>query len=46
MVAVRMPPPIGGISPTHVTLKSGEVLIRIFDPTRYGATAISFRSYV
>ena len=45
MVAVRMPPPIGGISPTHVTLKSGEVLIRIFDPTRYGATAISFRSY-
>ncbi|MGV2831555.1 RES family NAD+ phosphorylase [Myxosarcina sp. GI1(2024)] len=45
MVVVRMPPPIGGISPTHVTLKSGEVLIRIFDPTRYGATAISFRNY-
>ena len=45
MVLVRMPPPVGGISPTHVTLKSGEVLIRIFDPTRYGATAISFRSY-
>ena len=45
MVVVRMPPPIGGISPTHVTLGIGEVLIRIFDPTRYGATAISFRSY-
>ena len=45
MVVVRMPPPIGGISPTHVTLKSGEVLIRIFDPTRYGATATSFRNY-
>ena len=45
MVVVRMPPPIGGISPTHVTLKRGEVLIRIFDPTRYGATATSFRSY-
>ena len=45
MVVVRMPPPIGGISPTHVTLKSGEVLVRIFDPTRYGATATSFRNY-
>ncbi|MEO1004556.1 MAG: RES family NAD+ phosphorylase [Cyanobacteria bacterium J06638_38] len=45
MVLVRMPPPIGGISPTHVTLKSGEVLIRIFDPTRYDATATSFRNY-
>ena len=45
MVVVRMPPPIGGISPAHVTLGIGEVLIRIFDPTRYGATAISFRSY-
>ena len=45
MVVVLMPPPIGGISPTHVTLKSAEVLIRIFDPTRYGATAISFRNY-
>lgn len=45
MVLVRMPPPIGGISPTHVTLKSGEVLIRIFDPTRYGTSAISFRNY-
>ncbi|MEM8832285.1 MAG: RES domain-containing protein [Cyanobacteria bacterium P01_G01_bin.19] len=45
MVLVRMPPPIGGISPTHVTLGIGEVLIRIFDPTRYGATATSFRNY-
>jgi hypothetical protein len=45
MIVVRMPPPIGGISPTHVTLKSGEVLIRIFDPTRYNASAISFRNY-
>lgn len=45
MVVVRMPPPVGGISPTHVTLKSREVLIRIFDPTRYGATATGFRNY-
>ncbi len=45
MVVIRKPPPTGGISPTHVTLKSGEVLIRIFDPTRYGITATSFRSY-
>ncbi|PSB05676.1 RES domain-containing protein [Pleurocapsa sp. CCALA 161] len=42
---VLMPPPIGGISPTHVTLKSREGLIRIFDPTQYGSTATSFRSY-
>ncbi|MEO1673618.1 MAG: RES family NAD+ phosphorylase [Cyanobacteria bacterium J06631_2] len=45
MVVVRMPPPVGGISPTHITLKSKEVLIRIFDPTRYGATSIGFRNY-
>ena len=45
MVVVRMPPPIGGISPTHVTLGIGEVLIRIFDPTRYNTSAISFRNY-
>lgn len=45
MVVVNMPPPIGSISPQYVILKSGEELMRIFDPTRYGATATSFRNY-
>jgi hypothetical protein len=45
MVVVRLPPPTGGISPQHINIKSGEELIRIFDPTRYGATANSFRNY-
>jgi hypothetical protein len=45
MVVVRLPPPTGGISPQYVTLNSGEELIRIFDPTQYGAKASSFRNY-
>ena len=45
MVLVRMPPPIGGIVPQYVTFSKGEELIRIFDPTRYGATATNFRNY-
>jgi hypothetical protein len=45
MVVVRMPPPIGSISPQHLTLKRATELIRIFDPTRYGATATGFRNY-
>ena len=45
MVIVRMPPPLGGISPQYVTLKKGEELVRIFDPTSYGATAVGFRNY-
>jgi hypothetical protein len=45
MVVVRLPPPTGGISPQYITLNSGDELIRIFDPTQYGATAISFRNY-
>jgi hypothetical protein len=40
-----MPPPMGSISPQHTILKSGEELIRIFDPSRYNATATSFRNY-
>lgn len=45
MVIVRVPPPNGGISPQYVTLKKGEELVRIFDPTSYGATAVGFRNY-
>jgi hypothetical protein len=40
-----MPPPIGSIVPQYLTLKKGEQFIRIFDPTRYGATATNFRNY-
>jgi hypothetical protein len=45
MVVVRMPPPTGSISPLHLTLGIGAELIRIFDPTKYSATAIGFRNY-
>jgi hypothetical protein len=45
MVVVRLPPPIGGISPQHITINSGDKLIRIFDPTQYGSKAASFRNY-
>lgn len=45
MVTVRMPPPLGSISPQYVTLREGEELVRIFDPTSYGATAVGFRNY-
>ena len=45
MVVVRMPPPVGGIIPTHVVIEGGEVLIRIFDPTKHNATSTGFRNY-
>ena len=45
MVVVRLPPPTGSISPQWFTLKSGAELIRIFDPTRYSATATGLRNY-
>ena len=45
MVLVRLPPPVGGISPQFVTLNEGDNLVRIFDPTRYNQTATSFRNY-
>jgi hypothetical protein len=45
MVVVRMPPPTGSITPLHLTLGIGAELIRIFDPTKYSATAIGFRNY-
>lgn len=45
MVVVNLPPPIGTISPQYLVLKSGEQLIRIFDPTRHSATATGFRNY-
>lgn len=45
MVVVHFPPPSRSIAPKFVTLVRNDILIRIFDPTKYDATAISFRNY-
>lgn len=45
MVIVHFPPPSRSIAPKFVTLVRNDILIRIFDPTKYDATAISFRNY-
>lgn len=45
MVVVHFPPPSRSIAPQFLTLASNDILIRIFDPTKYDATAISFRNY-
>lgn len=45
MVAIRLPPPGRNISPQFITLEPNSKLLRIFDPTRYSATAIGFRSF-
>ena len=45
MVVVHLPPPSRGITPKFVTLDRNDVLLRIFDPTKYDATAVSFRNY-
>ncbi|MGH2412245.1 MAG: RES family NAD+ phosphorylase [Microcystaceae cyanobacterium] len=45
MVKLRLPPPTRNVTPQFEILKPGQKLLRIFDPTRYGATAIGFRHY-
>ncbi len=45
MVAILYPPPTRNISPKWLELKPGTKLLRIFDPTSFGATAIGFRNY-
>lgn len=45
MVRVQLPPPLRYINPQIHTLKKNTQLRRIFDPTRYGATAIGFRNF-
>ena len=45
MVVVHFPPPSRSIAPKFVTLVLNDILIRIFDLTKYDATAISFRNY-
>lgn len=44
MVTIRLPPPTRNLSPVVINLSPQTKLIRIYDPTKYGATAISFRS--
>lgn len=45
MVDVKPPPPLRNVNPQTIKLPANTKLRRIFDPTRYHATAIGFRSY-
>lgn len=45
MVVVAPPPPRRRPSPLFHDLPSGSRLVRLFDPSRHGATATGFRSY-
>lgn len=45
MVVVHFPPPLRSVTPKFVTLDRNDELLRIFDPTKYDATAVSFRNY-
>ena len=45
MVNIRLPPPSRNISPQLKTLSLHTKLIRIFDPTKYQAQAMGFRSF-
>lgn len=45
MVDVKPPPPLRNINPQTVTLAPNTKVRRIYDPTKYNATATGFRSY-
>lgn len=45
MVLIASPPPSKPPSPLYRTLASNSTLLRIFDPTRYGTQAFTFRYY-
>ena len=45
MVELRLPPPTRNVTPQFKILKPGQKLLRIFDPMRYGASAVGFRHY-
>ena len=45
MVRIALPPPSKPPSPSFRTLAAGTSILRIFDPTRYGTTALTFRYY-
>ncbi|MBR8828059.1 MAG: RES family NAD+ phosphorylase [Gomphosphaeria aponina SAG 52.96 = DSM 107014] len=44
MVTIRLPPPTRNVSPVVTILPPKTKLIRIYDPTKYSAKALSFRS--
>lgn len=45
MVAIALPPPTQQPQPRFHTISSGTVLLRLFDPTKYNTSALSFRHY-
>lgn len=45
MVKVKLPPPQRNVNPQTIVLPANTKLRRIFDPTRFNATPIGFRSY-
>jgi RES domain len=45
VVLIASPPPSKSPSPLYRTLPSGNALLRIFDPTRYGTQALTFRYF-
>jgi hypothetical protein len=45
VVLIFSPPPSKSPSPLYRTLTAGSALLRIFDPSRYGTQALTFRYY-
>ena len=45
MVRIAPPPPINQPNPIIFDLPAGKHLVRVFDPTRYGTQALTFRFY-
>jgi RES domain len=45
MVVIASPPPLKPPSPLFRILPAGSFILRIFDPTRHGTTALSFRYF-
>lgn len=45
MVGIPPPPPNNSPDPLWHVVKSGEYFLRLYDPTKFGATATSFRTY-
>jgi hypothetical protein len=45
VVLIASPPPSKPPSPLYRTLPSGSTLLRIFDPSRYGTQALTFRHF-
>jgi hypothetical protein len=43
VVLLSLPPPKRGVSPVYRELSVGTTLVRIFDPTRHNAEALTFR---